>query len=175
MRKASKIDLERAILSTPVGRVDWASRRRDYDATTIDWKRLNAYAARVASTLADNSAETRWSLGQRSWSRKQRYPNGTEEEARATYSHFLTRSGELIQEVTSWTELIIPRVGWSEQDRSTFQTQFDDPCVMLFDFSRDYREFPGRVHVWTDRDPGRKLLVHAKGVGLSKALKALLP
>ncbi len=46
-----------------------------------------------------------------------------------------------------------------------------------FDFEKVHREY-GRhgkgIKTWGDREPGKKLLVHAKGVGLSMALKRLL-
>lgn len=51
--------------------------------------------------------------------------------------------------------------------------------ILKLDFERYYREFKERDgnlvhHYWTDRDPGRKLLKHAKGVGVNLALKAIL-
>ncbi|WP_071288558.1 hypothetical protein [Mycolicibacterium llatzerense] len=50
--------------------------------------------------------------------------------------------------------------------------------LRIFDYASHYHEHGthGRgTKTWGDREPGRKLLVHAKGIGLSKTLKRLLP
>lgn len=50
--------------------------------------------------------------------------------------------------------------------------------LRTFDYEKRYSEHGthGRgTKTWGDREPGRRLLVHAKGIGLSKALKKLLP
>ncbi|MFG1869263.1 hypothetical protein [Micromonospora arborensis] len=53
----------------------------------------------------------------------------------------------------------------------------DDYQLKSFDFEKTYAEHGthGRgTKTWGDREPGRRLLVHARGVGLSLALKRLL-
>lgn len=51
------------------------------------------------------------------------------------------------------------------------------PALKLFDFEKTHYSYrtngPG-MQTWGDREPGRRLLVHARGVGLSLALKRLL-
>lgn len=50
--------------------------------------------------------------------------------------------------------------------------------LRVFDYEQHYAEHGthGRgTKTWGDREPGRRLLVHAKGIGLSLALKKLLP
>ena len=85
-------------------------------------------------------------------------------------SYRLERDGSLVVEVTSWSEMLNP--GYWETPKETTRRPFTDIDVELFDFESRYYLSNDRS-VETNRDPGSKLLVHAKGVGLSKRLGKL--
>ena len=155
--------------------IDWKERRAAYDRTSIDWTRLRTYAAKVAAELTAASPEPRdgWHLDSRMWTRTTR-GMGVEETAQSRYYYELRADGRLVNRIDGWTELLGRNVGWTRLEESTREHEFTDDDVILFDFSRElYGHDDGHVRVSTTRERGKKLLVHAKGVGLSRALKKL--
>lgn len=60
---------------------DWALIREKYQSTSIDWERLNAYAARVASELGDRDPlAPHWVLDSRFWRHIDKTPRYVETE-----------------------------------------------------------------------------------------------
>lgn len=150
---------------------DWKRIRAEYDQTTIDWKRINAYAKKVATEIREMFPDQEsWLLTSTRWSRESKYGQDTETEIVRT-RYLLKAEGSLVLEQTSWSEWIDSRYGYSETPKEVSQVTFDDHAVLMFDFERRTRRIGNVV---TDDTPTEKLLVHAKGVGLSKALKELL-
>lgn len=152
--------------------VDWQRAREEYDETSIDWSRLRAFAQRIARELSDldpNSAA--WVIERRYWKRVDKNRHYFET-MRNEIRYLLKRDGSLIAEVTSWSEMLNP--GYWETSKGVSARDFSEVDVILFDFERNYYLARDRS-VETDRDRSEKLLVHAKGVGLSKRLKQLRP
>jgi len=148
---------------------DWARIREEYLRSSIDWERLNAYAAKVAREAGDRHPSTpNWVLDSRFWRHTDKTPRYVETE-RYDIRYLLERNGALTVELVSWSEIMNP--SYWETPKETSSRSFTDADVMLFDYERSY--YSSNVTV-TDRDPGKKLLVHSKGIGLSKRLKALL-
>lgn len=148
---------------------DWKRIRAEYDQTTIDWNRLNAYAKRVASELtAKSPSASEFYLMSRYWKREDKYEGRTETH-RNTTDYMLKGDGSLVVRSISWEEHLGD--GYWETPKQTHESLFNDSSVMMFDFERKYYRARG---VETDRDRSEKLIVHAKGVGLSKCLKQLL-
>jgi hypothetical protein len=87
-------------------------------------------------------------------------------------SIILTPAGDLVGEMKSWVEHSgAPPSGAFEVRRYPL----DDWSVMLFDFSKDSRRYQAHgSQIVTDYFHGEKLLVHSKGVGISRRLKSLL-
>lgn len=146
--------------------------RAAYDASTVDWSRLNAYARRVARQIADGSDY--WVLTSRSYQSHSR-SRGVTSSVYSRTEYCLTSAGELVVRIESQDEGGGSGRSWAvPPERSS--RPFTDEDVTLFDFA------PARVHtrrggVEVVSDQGwdeRRLLRHAKGVGVSKALKGLL-
>ncbi|GAA2285446.1 hypothetical protein GCM10010415_64290 [Streptomyces atrovirens] len=116
-----------------------------------------------------------WVLRTRSWHKKERgQRNQPDEDQSALYDYCLTVKGGLVVRVTSHTDVFFEGA-LTFSDTTTSEQPMTADDVMLFDFEAEkyYRE-EGRFTIQTDRDPDRKRLKHhAKGVGLSLALKRL--
>lgn len=133
--------------------------------------REETYTVDVPRTETDDF----WVLQSRSWHKKERgQRNQADEDLTELYYYCLTVKGALVVRVTSKTDCFF-KGAWRFSDSETSERPMAADDVMLFDFEaeRYYRE-KGRFTVETDRDPDRKRLKHhAKGVGLSLALKRL--
>ncbi|MBH5135539.1 hypothetical protein I3J14_36525 [Streptomyces sp. HB-N217] len=133
--------------------------------------RQETYTVDVPRTETDDF----WVLQSRSWHKKERgHGNQADEDQSAWYEYCLTVQGGLVVRVTSETE-VFPKGAPMFSDRTTSDRPMTAEDVALFDFEalRYHRE-EGRVTVETDRDPDHKRLRHhARGVGLSLALKRL--
>ncbi|WP_129587909.1 hypothetical protein [Rathayibacter oskolensis] len=153
--------------------MDWAERRAAYDASSIDWGRLRTYAARVAGELRARDPQSGdWLLDRRHWTKTEKNRHFTEVSTTRT-SYLLTTGGELVGEIESWTEHHSP--GWSTTPHETRRFPLDEWAVTLFDFDRrNHRSRSGAVEVEANDGRSEKLLVRAKGVGLSMRLKKLL-
>lgn len=150
---------------------NWQQIRDDYDRSVLDWHRINAFATKVAAELGRREPHnTSWTLASR-YSRRVEKTRSYTETSRSAIDYLLLRDGSLVVEVTTWTEMINP--SYWETPKETLRRPFDVDCVKLFDFERKYY-LSRDQSVESDRDPGNKLLVHAKGVGLTKRLKELL-
>lgn len=199
-----------------------------YEASAADWRRLRAYAKRVADqtrrplappitysvtdyrtveravtqrsgpfgmfnrtvTRSERQPFTRqvtaigphWVLDQRHQNIEKNHTDRTSRHQETTHeeiTYLLLPDGSL-KYVAVWEEETVhisdatPRV---VIDRSHHMRDIGDGELKAFDFEKVHREY-GRhgkgIKTWGDREPGKKLLVHAKGVGLSMALKRLL-
>ena len=127
-----------------------------------------------------------WVLSQRSWHHdEKRHHDGMtiQEETHSQTYLLLLPNGNLQsawkQETSTmqWGSRIRSGLLHSETTHNCGDPTDNDICKL--DFERYYREWKQREgniehHYWMDRDPGRKLLKHAKGVGVNLALKAIL-
>jgi hypothetical protein len=133
--------------------------------------RQETYTVDVPRTETDDF----WVLQSRSWHKKERgQGNQADEDVTEMYDYCLTVKGGLVVRVTSETDCFF-KGALTFSDRTTSEKPMTADDVMLFDFEaeRYYRE-KGRFTIETDRDPDHKRLKHhAKGVGLSLALKRL--
>lgn len=129
-----------------------------------------------------------WCLCERSWHHKETTSPSrgggvtVEEETHSRIYLVLLTTGELKSAWVQQTELTHwgggGRSGYREETTHGIGNPTEEDICRL-DFERYYREFKERRgnvqhHYWLDRDPGRKLLKHAKGVGVNLALKAIL-
>ncbi len=147
---------------------DWQRIRADYDRSVLDWARLQAYARKVATEKGSADEAASWVLDTRYWHRTDRNHNGGSVTESATYQVLLLRDGSIVNQQVRWTETETPF--WTSPEEVT-RRPFAIDDVLQFDFDNpEYR----RDGVATNRERGQKLLVHAKGVGLSKRLKALM-
>ncbi|MFD5269490.1 hypothetical protein [Streptomyces sp. NPDC058335] len=133
--------------------------------------RQETYTVDVPRTETDEF----WVLQTRSWHKKERgQGNQADEDLTELYDYCLTVKGGLTVRVTSETDAFF-KGALTFSDRTTSERPMTADDVMLFDFEpeRYYRE-KGRFTIETNRDPDRRQLKHhAKGVGLSLALKQL--
>ncbi|MER6111827.1 hypothetical protein [Streptomyces hirsutus] len=116
-----------------------------------------------------------WVLQSRSWHKLEHgRGNQPDEDQRAFYEYCLTVKGGLVVRLTSETEVFF-KGALTFWDKKTSEQPMTADDVMLFDFEAErYYQEKGRFTIETDRDPDRKRLKHhAKGVGLSLALKRL--
>ncbi|MDL9978635.1 hypothetical protein [Microbacterium candidum] len=150
---------------------DWRRIRTEYDRSAVDWQKLHAYARKIANEVGRRDPHaSSWKLMSRYWRRADKMPSYTET-FRNSIDYLLLRDGTLVVEVVSWSEMLNP--SYWETPKESSRHPFDDETVQMFDFEpRYYLSRDGNVE--TNRDHGPKLLVHAKGVGLSKRLKELL-
>jgi len=157
--------------------VDWAARRREYEDSTIDWIRLRNYARRVAAELSartEGEVPAPHVLSSRYWTQK-RTGRGIEFIDEARYLYILDPDGELTVEYSSWEEICERGTSYRPAAGNVRRGSFGDSDVMLFDFAPHYyQRRDGDLFVSTNRDPSKKLLVHAKGVGLLNALNQLI-
>jgi hypothetical protein len=203
--------------------------RQAYNASTIDWSRIRAYAQRVARetrTPAENGisyttteyqtvtkqVEVKYGLFNlftrvenksdrvavskrvdvvgRHWVLERRHHHIECNRKERTYTnqettheqHYvvLLADGSLKKVVLTETENMT-----TEHGRNTFFAMHEHHLsdlsaddVEAMDFEKRHSEYGthGRgTKTWGDREPGKGLLSHAKGVGLTKALKRLLP
>jgi hypothetical protein len=199
-----------------------------YEASTADWKRLHAYARKVARqtrrplaapigyTVTDHRTVQRevvrshgpFGLFKRTETRSERQPFSRHVQVVGQHwvldvrhqniERNVVGRGSHHQETTheKTTYLLLPDGGlkrvavWEEEsvhtadgrtrivvDTSHHVSDIGDHDLRAFDFEKRHTEYGrhGRgTKTWGDREPGKRLLVHAKGVGLSAALKRLL-
>lgn len=127
-----------------------------------------------------------WLISSRRWHHDEiTQHDGSTLQEETHFNHYLvlTPEGEILD---AWTKHAIAvqwgqKVGngtlWEEFDHSVSRASESDICAL--DFERYHQSFERRTgrtrHVyWQDRDPGRRLLKHAKGVGINLALKSIL-
>lgn len=150
--------------------------REQYEASTLDLERIRQYARKVAKTKGPFPYGGH-TLELRSWTKKEKVGLRHEEhEERITY--FLANDGRLLRKCEYWTDVTIidgRRTEYMEEGRGESITEFDARDVELFDYERYHKSFNAYgAHFTSDREPGRRVLYHAKGVGLSKRLKGIL-
>lgn len=125
-----------------------------------------------------------WVIDRRQWNRRQTSHSvgvRIEENDREEHVFALLRDGELkvavltTNEVWNYrgpkTELVVPP---NSEHRVR---DMDEHHVRMLDFEKRYYDGSGSrssTFSWGDRDPGRRLLRHAKGVGLNLELKRIL-
>ncbi|SMH50544.1 hypothetical protein SAMN06295885_3569 [Rathayibacter oskolensis] len=122
-----------------------------------------------------------WVLDRREWHYRSTFRGGgvtVEERIDTAYVSALLTTGELkwawLSRTETWnhgssgSRLVVP-------EESTHSMEPLTAHATDFDFERRHHdsEWSGS-HSWGDRDPGARPIRHAKGVGLSLALKALL-
>lgn len=203
--------------------------RQAYNASTIDWSRIRAYARRVARetrapaeddlsysvtehrtvtkrveikyglfnlfTRVEHKSERvavdkRVEVAGRHWVLERRHHHIERNTKERTYTnqettheqHYvvLLADGSLKKVVLTETENMNTAHG-----RNTYFATHDhhlsdlsDRDVEAMDFETRHHEYGAhgkRTKTWGNRDPGARLLSHTKGVGLTKALKRLLP
>ncbi|MCV7303512.1 hypothetical protein H7J93_28235 [Mycobacterium barrassiae] len=199
-----------------------------YEASSIDWDRLNKYARRVANetrrpsespikyttteyvdvpktvaapglrgllgrteTKAARQQQQRevvvvgkhWLLDRRHHhiERNGRGKDYTNQETTHEQHYYVLLPDGSLKHVILWEE----EFTLTSFGRTTFRLEkdhlvsdFGDGEIKAFDFEKRYSECGTHGHgtkTWGDREPGRRLLVHVKGVGLSRALKRLVP
>ncbi|MGW4215378.1 hypothetical protein ACWEIJ_45920 [Lentzea sp. NPDC004789] len=203
--------------------------RQAYNASTIDWSRLRAYAQRVARetrvpaesgisyttteyqtvtkevevkhgffnlfTRMEPKSETvavskRIDVVGRHWVLERRHHHIETNRKERTYSnqetiheqHYvvLLSDGSLKKAVLTETENTTTADGrtrfFATHEHSLSDLSTRD--VEAMDFEKRYCEYGTHgkgTKTWGDRDPGKRLLTQAKGIGLSKALNRLLP
>ncbi|MFG1838955.1 hypothetical protein ACGFH8_11030 [Micromonospora sp. NPDC049175] len=197
-----------------------------YEATTLDWARIRAYAKRVARetrkptesaisyTTTEYETQTKrvevkhglfdmftrvetrservavarrvdvvgphWLLDRRHnhIQRNTRNRNATQQETTHEQHHVVLLPDGSLKRVVVWEEEFLG----TENGKSTFFTthkhlvaDLDDRDVRAMDFEKRHSSHSAdRIQVWGDQEPGKRLLTHAKGVGLTQALKRLL-
>jgi hypothetical protein len=203
--------------------------RQAYNASTIDWPRIRAYARRVARetrTPAENgifyttteyqtvtnpvevkhglfnlftrvdkkskqvTVEKRVDVVGRHWVLERRHHHIERNTKERTYTnqettheqHYLVllADGSLNTVVLMETENMNTAHGRTTffATHKHFLSDLSARDVEVLDFEKRLSEHGthGRgIKTWGDREPGTRLLYHAKGVGLTKALKRLLP
>ncbi|MFG2008482.1 hypothetical protein ACGFNF_05350 [Micromonospora sp. NPDC048868] len=199
-----------------------------YEASTLDWARIRAYARRVARetrkptesgisyTRTEYQTVTKrvevrhglfnmftkvqhrpervaviqrvdvvgphWVLDRRNQhiERNTRHRNTTHQETTHEQSWVVLLPDGSLKKVVLWEEENLR----TENNRSTYFgthshsiADLGDGDVRAMDFEKRHSEYGTHgkgVKTWGDREPGRRLLTHAKGVGLTQALKRLL-
>lgn len=199
-----------------------------YEASTADWKRLHAYARKVAQqtrrplagpigyTVTDYRTVERqvvrnsgpFGMFKHTETRSERQPfsrhvpvigqhwvlderhqnieknvggrNSHHQETTHEKTTYLLLPDGALKYVAVWEEETVHTVDGSSRvviDTSHHVKDIGDGELKTFDFEKRHSEYGrhGRgIKTWGNREPGKKLLVHAKGVGLSLALKRLL-
>lgn len=116
-----------------------------------------------------------WELAQRFW-RKDEKGRGSQadETTTSTIRYCLGTDGRLFVLIESATDVYLKQGGFfTTHDSSQHPMTASD--VLMFDFASKYDTSRGPVSIETNRDPDvSKLKYHAKGMGLSLALKQLL-
>ena len=142
--------------------------REQYEASEIDVERINRFARRVACEKGPFPGG-QLILETRSWTMKEmRGQVDVQTEERYTYA--LTDAGELTKTCKSWTDCYGDGRYW-EEGAYERTAPFATSDYLVFDFER-YLKISGSIT--GDREPGRRVLFHAKGVGISKRLKKVL-
>jgi hypothetical protein len=116
-----------------------------------------------------------WILELRYWSKKQKHAHMIDEShARSFYR--LQADGSLVVSCESWDEITLTPGGWHRYPSSWTHRPLDnDDDLAIFDFESKYYHSSGKISVDTNGNPDRnRLKYHAKGVGLSLALKKIL-
>lgn len=144
-----------------------------YDATSLDPDRLRAYARRVADARRQLGESGPWSLDVRHWSRTM-YSKDLEDTSEARFYYRVQPDGKLEVETVQWEEYLHRQYGWGERERTTERREFGEHDMLLFDFERrDLQTRSKELKIDSSRDVGTRLMVHAKGDGLSLRLKKL--
>jgi hypothetical protein len=131
----------------------------------------------VETSFRKKTVDSDWVLAHRYWRKRTSYRSGglVEETECNDIEYCLRTNGKLVVYVTSWEELVQREGGFMRVGEERHEREFTESDVILFDLeSRHYESRNNNPHVWTDGDPGKKLPVHAKSVGLSLTLKQLL-
>lgn len=101
-----------------------------------------------------------------------------EEEESSTHLYCLRKNGELFVRTTVSTQkLLYHNRGANLYDKSSppKERPLNEADALLFDWAPWKKEYTqGGTRHWSDTEQGNRLLVHAKGMGLSLALKKLL-
>lgn len=150
---------------------DWQKIRQEYDRSVLEWDRIQTYARKVAAEKRRPGCPKgtdAWVLDTRYWHRESPSHKGNNVTESEILHTLLLYDGSLVQQVVKTTETSKPF--WISPEEAT-RHPFTARDALVFDFDNPERGHSGVV---TNREPGRKLLVHAKGVGLSKLLKQLL-
>lgn len=149
--------------------------REQYEASQLDLERIRRYARKVAKAKGP-FPNGEYLLESRSFTRTEEVGVRLEEyEERISY--VLTNDGRLLRKCTYWTDVTFldgRSPAYQEEGRGGSSREFCDRDVELFDHERRHKTF--RAHgarFSTDREPGHRVLHHAKGVGLSKRLKKI--
>jgi hypothetical protein len=135
-------------------------------------KRIETYTVPQSETVIDDH----WILERRHWIKDEKGIGSNADETSYAYIFYcLGVDGSLFVRVESREEVHPKELMAFEVKNEPTTQPMDASDVMLFDFEQKYFRSEGRVAVDTNRDPDkRRLKVHAKGVGLSMALKRLL-
>lgn len=149
--------------------------REQYEASQLDLERIRRYARKVAKAKGP-FPNGEYLLESRSLTRTEESGVRLEEhEERIRF--VLTNDGRLLRKCTYWTDVTFLNgrsPAYQEEGRGESVEEFGPRDVELFDYERHHRIF--RAHgarFSSDREPGRRVLHHAKGVGLSKRLKRI--
>ena len=171
-----------------------------YDQSTIDWQRLHAYAQRVTrgtkaplvgplaylsgSGRGETVLGSHWVLEHRHWHRRDTSTVlGTlvEDTIHEDHTWALLPDGTLVKAVTTHNEVLNyggPRSGLVVDQKSHSVRPVTESDVIVFDFAKEWNDSSSRprngIITWGDAAPGRKLIRHAKGVGMNLALKRLI-
>ena len=149
-----------------------------YDASQVDWTRLNDIAKLIARTLPPPTPEG-WVLESRSWRRREYCGTQAEpltEERTDDYTFGITTEGELFVRVQSNYEFYNPTHTGSDVEPETITIlSFDEFYASIFDFDRQLVETRGEnPDIRSDLNPGGELLHERKGDGLRARLEAML-
>ena len=163
--------------------------RAEYDASQLDWDRLKRYAQRVAretgmprTSPVANVIGEHWPLDRRRWTIQKNSRSGGQryqETIHETHLLALLPDGRLVKVITAETASSYSGTAGRGSDSKFWHNCRDaeESDITALDFERRYTE-QGRSNdsqrSWGDRDPGRRLVRHAKGVGVNLALKDVL-
>jgi hypothetical protein len=116
-----------------------------------------------------------WVLERRHWARKQKHAHMIDE-SYEWVNYRLHVDGSLVVSHETWDEITLTPGGWSRYPSSWSHRPLDsDDDLAIFDFESKYHHSAGKIAVDTNSNPDRsRLKYHAKGVGLSLALKRIL-
>lgn len=149
--------------------------QEQYEASQLDMERIRRYARKVAKAKGPFS-DGEYILESRSWTKTEE--SGVRHEEHEERIRFvLTNDGRLLRKTTYWTDVTFLNgrsPAYQEEGRGESIREFGAGDVELFDHERQSKRFTAHgARFSSDREPGRRVLHHAKGVGLSKRLKKL--
>ncbi|MEU8387301.1 hypothetical protein [Micromonospora sp. NPDC048842] len=142
--------------------------------------RVENRSERVAVARRVDVVGSHWLLDRRHHhiQRNTKHRNVTQQETTHEQHYVVLLPDGGLKKIVVWEEEFLR----TENGKSTFFTtrkhlvaDLDDRDVRAMDFEKRHTSYSAdRIQTWGDHELGKRLLTHAKGVGLTQALKRLL-